>query len=81
MHKDRTIVIASDLLALCGRYDALLNSVYIDREYFFQSPNGSPYTAGWIQNQFWKCWDIAGITGFHGSHPRVINILYLKILS
>lgn len=71
MHKDRTVVISQDVQALCGKYDALINTVYVDREYFFQSPKGSPYTAEWIQNQFWKCWDVAGITTFHGSHPRV----------
>jgi len=73
MHKDRTIVISPDMLALCVKYDSLINTIYADREYFFQNPNGSPYTANWIQNQFWKCWDIAGITTFHGSHPRVYD--------
>ncbi len=71
MHKDRTIVISKDVLSLCNSYDTQIKTIYIDREYFFQSPNGNPYTANWIQNIFWKCWDIAGIYDFHGSRPRV----------
>jgi len=71
MHKDRNIVISKDVLTLCNRYDTQIKTIYVDREYFFQSPNGKPYTANWIQNIFWKCWDIAGIYDFHGSRPRV----------
>jgi integrase/recombinase XerD len=71
IHKDRTIVISKDMVDLCNKYDTRIKFVYIDRRYFFQNPKGNPYTAGWIQNLFWKCWDIAGISDFHGSRPRV----------
>jgi integrase/recombinase XerD len=70
-HKDRTVVVSPNMLRLCRRYDALINTVLVNREYFFQGPNGNPYTANWIQNQFWRCWDLAGISTFHGSRPRV----------
>ena len=72
-HKDRTIVIAQDLLKLCCRYDILINSICSNRQYFFQRPDGNPYTVGWIQDQFWKCWKIAEITEFHGTRPRVYD--------
>ncbi len=71
MHKDRTIVIAKDVLTLCNRYDDQVKIIYMNREYFFQSPNGNAYTANWIQNIFWKCWNIAEIDNFYGSRPRV----------
>jgi len=72
-HKDRTIVIAQDILKLCRKYDMLMNSVYMDRQYFFQRPDGIPYTSEWVQKHFWMCWNIAGITEFHGSRPRVYD--------
>jgi integrase len=71
MHKDRTVIISKDVLALCNKYDTQVKIIYMDREYFFQSLNGKPYTANWIQNIFWKCWKVAGIDNFHGSRPRV----------
>ncbi|MDA8441228.1 MAG: tyrosine-type recombinase/integrase [Peptococcaceae bacterium] len=73
MHKDRTVVVSPDVLALCCRYDAIINTVFVNREYFFQDPNGNPYTACWTQKQFWRCWDLAGVSTFHGSRPRVFD--------
>lgn len=70
-HKDRNIIIASDMLALCRKYDIVMKRVYLDREYFFQNPNGDSYPAVWVQRQFWKCWEITGITSFHAATPRV----------
>lgn len=71
MYKDRTIIISPDMLAICQKYYALINTVIVNIEYFFQNPNGKPYTAGWIQNQFWRCWKLSGISTFYGSRLRV----------
>lgn len=73
MHKDRTVVVSPDMLALCRSYDTLINTVFADREYFFQNPEGNPYTADWIQDQFRRCWNLSGISAFHGSRPRVYD--------
>lgn len=72
-HKDRTVAIAPDMLALCRTYDTVMSIAYVDREYFFQNPNGGNYQEDWIQRQFWKCWELAEITSFHGSSPRVYD--------
>jgi len=50
-----------------------MSIAYVDREYFFQNPNGGSYPKDWLQRQFWKCWELAGITSFHGSSPRVYD--------
>lgn len=73
IHKDRVVVLSSDVLELCKNYDTLIKSMNIDSEYFFPHPHGTAYSANWLQTQFWKCWDIAGIKKFQGSHPRVYN--------
>ena len=36
-YKDRIVYLAPDLLKLCGKYDALLETMLPDREYFFPS--------------------------------------------
>jgi len=73
MRKDRVVVLASDVLKLCKNYDALIKNIYTDSKYFFPHPLGTAYSANWLQTQFWKCWDIAGIKKFQGSRPRVYS--------
>lgn len=72
-HKDRTVAVAPDMLALCRKYDTVMSIAYVDREYFFQNPNGDTYSRDWVERHFWKCWKLAGITSFHGSSPRVFD--------
>jgi len=45
-----------------------------NRKYFFPHPDGTTYTASWVQNQFWKCWENADILQFRGTTtPRVYD--------
>jgi integrase/recombinase XerD len=74
-HKDRTIVIATDMLKLCRKYDALAGStISKEREYFFQRSDSAHYTTEWIQKHFRMCWNIAKITEFRGLRPRVYDL-------
>jgi integrase/recombinase XerD len=74
VHKDRTVVMSPDLLSLCKKCDTRIRTVQKNREYFFPHPNGTSYSANWVQNQFWKCWEMAGIRHFRGATtPRVYD--------
>lgn len=74
IHKDRTIVMSSDLITLCQNYEAKMCTVQKNRHYFFPHPNGNAYSANWVQKQFWKCWEMAGIHTFRGNvNPRVYD--------
>jgi integrase len=74
VHKDRTVVMSPDMLSLCTKYDARMHTVLKNRYYFFSHPDGAAYSATWVQNQFWKCWENAGIRYFRGTTtPRVYD--------
>ena len=74
VHKDRTVVMSPDMLSLCNKYDARMRTVRKNRDYFFPHPDGTAYSACWVQNQFWKCWENAGIPHFRGTTtPRVYD--------
>ena len=73
-HKERTIVMSADMLSLCNKYEARIRIHCENRDYFFPHPKGSAYTANWLQNQFRKCWENAGINKFRGTtKPRVYD--------
>lgn len=72
-NKDRIVVMSEDLYYLCRKYDIIMQTKLPDREFFFQNPNGRPYTASWVQNQFFKCWKVAGITFEQDHKPRVYD--------
>jgi integrase/recombinase XerD len=73
MHKDRAVMLAPDILKLCRNYDGLIRSPQAESEYFFPHPYETTYSPLWLQYQFWKCWKLAGINEFQGSHPRVYD--------
>ena len=70
-NKDRIVAISGDLRDLCVNYDTIMQSKLPGREFFFQDTNGRPFTAMWIQNQFYKCWKVAGIVFNQDHKPRV----------
>ena len=71
-NKDRTVMMSSDMLSLCNQYEARMKPLRANREYFFPHPTGLAYSINWVQTQFWKCWENAGILHFRGSTtPRV----------
>lgn len=73
MHRDRTIVMSSDMLILCKNYEYRISTICKNRKYFFPHPDRTAYSVSWLQDQFRKCWGISGITDFHGGRPRVYD--------
>jgi integrase len=72
-NKDRIVPMSKDLHDLCRKYDIIMQKRLPNREFFFQNPNGGPFTASWIQNQFFKCWKVAGISFDQNHKPRVYS--------
>jgi len=72
-NKDRVVAMSEDLIDLCKKYDIIMQTKLPEREYFFQNPNGPPYTANWIQQQFSKCWKKSGVSFSPGDRPRVYD--------
>ena len=52
MQKSRTVVISDDMLSMAKAYTALRDAACSDSEYFFPSPDGTPYTSRWMQGKF-----------------------------
>lgn len=74
VHHDRIVIMSPDMLSLCQKYDERVRKIQNNRNYFFPHPDGTAYSATWVQNQFRKCWDIAGISHLRGSTtPRVYD--------
>lgn len=73
IHKERTVVMAPDMLSLCKKYDAKMSTVQKNRNYFFPHPDGTTYCTTWVQKQFWKCWKNAGIHFRGTTAPRVYD--------
>ena len=72
-NKDRIVVMHSELLQLCIRYNNLIEEKIPQRTFFFENPNGGEYSAAWIQQQFFRCWKYAGISFKKEHHPRVYD--------
>jgi len=72
-NKDRVVAMCPDLNDLCRNYDIIMQEKLPEREYFFQHPNGRPYSATWIQLQFFKCWKTAGVSFALDHKPRVYD--------
>lgn len=83
-NKDRVVAMSADLNDLCRKYDIIMQTKLPGREYFFQNPNGHPYSARWIQQQFFRCWRTAGICFDAGKRPRVYDFRHayaLKVIT
>ena len=64
-NKDRHILMSSDMLALCRRYDELAG----EREWFFQSYSGWPFDTHWFTRMFNHVWDMVGLPGRGNPRP------------
>ena len=75
-HKDRHIIMSSDMLDLCRRYDTFAG----DREWFFQKWDGTPYETSWY-NQMWRrLLSLSGI-GWRGTpRPYDLRHAFLSIM-
>lgn len=72
-NKDRVVAMSTELRDLCIKYDAQMQKKLPSREYFFQNPNGGPYRIAWIQQQFFRCWEKAGVSFRKDYKPRVYD--------
>lgn len=72
-NKDRVVAMSAELNDLCSKYDIIMQKKLPGREYFFQNPNGRPYSAPWIQQQFFRCWRTAGVSFSPETRPRVYD--------
>ena len=51
MQRSRVVVMSDDMCSMARTYSTLRDVAFPDSEYFFPSPDGSPYTAGWMQGK------------------------------
>ena len=54
---DRHILMSDDMLNLCNRYEIVAG----EREWFFQHPDGTPFTTRWLGHQFDQCYTNSGL--------------------
>lgn len=47
-HKSRTIVMSDEMNSLARSYAAVRDAAFPESSFFFPSPSGGPYSAGWI---------------------------------
>lgn len=52
MQKSRVVVMSDDMCSMARTYSTLRDIAFPDSEYFFPSPDGSPYSAKWMQGKF-----------------------------
>lgn len=53
-HKDRIVVMSSDMLKLANSYTFIRDAAYPESEYFFPSPEGKAYPSRWYQKHLKK---------------------------
>ena len=51
-HKSRNIVMSDEMNFLAKSYAAVRDAAFPESEFFFPSPSGGPYSAGWMQGKF-----------------------------
>lgn len=70
-HKDRIVVLSDDMLALCRKYNSIVQPMTPENEYFFPYDRHSRMCGErWLRYVFWKCWELAGLGEYAGNHPR-----------
>ena len=72
-HKDRNVILSDQVIALMKQFDMSMKQKLPSRTYFFAKDKETGYTTTWLNDMFWKCWENAGITVFHGNRPRVMD--------
>ncbi len=58
-HKSRNIIMSRDMTALTRKYAVLRDIKFPDSDYFFPSPTGAPYSDGWMQDKFRRCFALS----------------------
>jgi integrase len=54
--KERYVPMSLDVLKMCRKYYSAAGSIFVDRTYFFPSPDGAPYCRRWLAKQFRMIW-------------------------
>jgi integrase len=73
-HKDRSVMMSEDVLALCRIYQAKVSQILPDRTAFFPNPFGQYYHGGMIDVWFHLFWEKTGLANVaSGNPPRVHN--------
>ena len=72
-HKDRVIVLSTDILDLLQQYDKRIESVCPERRYFFPNHAGNAYSNGWMYYTFQQCLKNTKLP-FTGNPPRVYDL-------
>jgi integrase/recombinase XerD len=71
-HKDRTIMLAEDVLALCRTYNQIINRIFPDRQAFFPNSKGEFYGRSIPDYWFHLFWDhLESASNCSGNSPRV----------
>jgi integrase len=73
-HKDRIVLLAEDVLALCRRYHAAVCRIMPGRELFFLDSNGKLYTKKWAEKTFRVQWAKTGIARSGANPPRIYDL-------
>ena len=74
-YKDRIVMMSEDMRMLCNKYEKVISSVLMDREYFFPNSRGTIIGKQSLEVYFNKCCANAGITCACGSKkPRVTDL-------
>ena len=59
--KDRRLVVTSDIMKMCKKYDRIADNIFPGRVYFFSvSQDGYYRGTAWLANIFRKCWELSG---------------------
>ena len=72
-HKDRIVMLADDILALCRRYNEKMQIIMPGREAFFPNEKGQAYSKIWFSSVFRKYWNETGFPQFGANPPRVYD--------
>ncbi|MDP2729298.1 MAG: tyrosine-type recombinase/integrase, partial [Dehalococcoidales bacterium] len=71
-HKDRTVMLAEDVLALCRKYETKVSRIFPDRQAFFPNSKGEFYNHSIQDYWFHLFWDHLEVAGnYSGNPPRV----------
>lgn len=74
-YKDRIVIMSKDMLLICNKYEETIESVFINREYFFTNSKGTIISKQLLINLFKRCCTNAAIICSQGNRkPRVYDL-------
>ncbi len=73
-YKDRIVMMSEDIRLLCNKYEKVLSSILMSREYFFPNSKGAIMGKQSLETFFNRCCANAGITSCDNRKPRVTDL-------